>query len=310
MKPGLNNFLWALAGAVILGLLLLLVFRFQSEWSPSGKLALTAREAELAAQIRLALASAAEAEKSAVLATTDKESTEFADQARAATATAGEKRTALADLLQARGTTKEKELLGQFSNAFFEFQRVDKELLDLAVKNTNIKAFALAFGPAAQAMKETDGALSRLVVESASSPSDSAKKEMLLAARAQAAALRIQVLLPPHIAEESDQKMDELEALMRKEDQEVTKDLKALATLLPGGNSDLEKATSSYSRFTELKTQILKFSRENTNVRSLSISLNEKRKVTVLCQDALAGLEKAIEEERIAGADDLPARPR
>jgi hypothetical protein len=77
------------------------------------------------------------------------------------------------------------------------------------------------------------------------------------------------------------------------------------------GNTDLSTATARYARFTELKTQILKLSRENTNVRSLTISLREKRKVMMVCQDALAALEKAIDEEPIVGLPNrAPISPR
>jgi hypothetical protein len=79
---------------------------------------------------------------------------------------------------------------------------------------------------------------------------------------ARIAALRLLSLLPPHIAEESDQKMDEMEAVMAKEDQEVRKNLEDLAGLRSlSGNPDLSTATGRYARFTELKAQILKLSR-------------------------------------------------
>ena len=76
-------------------------FALNADISPERfeQLALKTRKVELTGQVRLALASAAEAEKSAVLATTDEESLAFADQSRAATATAEEKRAALGKLL-------------------------------------------------------------------------------------------------------------------------------------------------------------------------------------------------------------------
>jgi len=221
MKIAVTNFFWALAGAVVFGALLLVVFHFRTGQTPTEQLALKARKVELAGQIRLELATAVEAEKSAVLAITDEESMAFADRARAAAASAETKRAALGALLETSGTSKERELLAQFSRAFSTYRHVDEELLDLAVKNTNLKASALAFGPAAQAMAAMDRALSRLLGQRLDTTCARAEKIMLLAGSAQAAALRIQVLLPPHIAEESDKKMDELEARMAKEDQEV-----------------------------------------------------------------------------------------
>ncbi len=155
-----------------------------------------------------------------------------------------------------------------------------------------------------------DTALSRIVTKSAAATE--ARNIALLAFGAQTAALRIQALLAPHIAEESDQKMDEFEARMSKDDEVVRKDLDEL-TKLPmfNGDADLETATTDYANFSKIRTQILALSRENTNVRSLAISLNQKRKVMLVCQDALAALQQAILAEHIEGVNyGPPSNPR
>ena len=232
----------------------------------------------------------------------------FADQARASTATLREESERLRKLLEPGGSRGEQDLLAQFSKAFADFERIDSELLSLAVQNTNLKAYSLAFGPAAEALTEMDDALSRVVEQRASSAEPDDKKVILLAEGARISALRIQTLLPPHIAEESDQKMDELEARIAREDREVRKDLADLTAIQSlAGNPDLATAAARYSGFTDLKSQILKLSRENTNVRSLAISLNQKRKSMFLCQDALTALQQAIEREP---AEHVPVNPR
>jgi hypothetical protein len=294
-------------GAVMLLGLMLLVLHNHEPPDRAAQLASKAKRVELVERMRLALASASEAEKSAVMAITDADSQTYAEQARAATATVEQDRRELEKLLEPGGTQNEKDELTRFSQAFAEFQRIDKDLLDLAVKNTNLKASSLAFGPADAALKEMDAALARVVTASAADV-----KIVRLADDARIAALRIQTLLPPHIAEESDQKMDELEAAMTKEDGAVRQSLQALAAMpIFSGNPDLKTATSSYDRFSETKSQILKLSRENTNVRSLAISLNQKRNVMFRCQDALAALKNAIEQEPVASVPArVPASPR
>jgi hypothetical protein len=301
IKPGTRDFLWMAVGAAGLLVVILLVWHFRDQQTPAEQLAFKARRIAVVESMRLNLASASEAEKSAVMAITDADSQTYADQARAAAATVEQARNELGELLQTGGTQNEKDLLAQFSRAFTEFQRIDKDLLDLAVKNTNLKAYSLAFGPAAAALKEMDAALARLITDDA--------KVMRLADDARIAALRLQALLPPHIAEESDQKMDEMEALMAREDRDVRKNLENLAAM-PNltGKPNLQAAASDYARFTDLKTQILKLSRENTNVRSLAISLGQKRKVMLVCQDALASLKNAIEQEPVT--ERAPASPR
>ena len=310
IKPGIKDFLWMASGAVIFLVGTLVVLHFHTERSPAEQLVFKAKRMDLVAQMRLTLASASEAEKSAVLAVTDQDSQVFADQARAATTEVERERKKLVELLTVGGTQGEKDLLTQFSKAFTDLQHIDNDLLDLAVKNTNIKAYNLAFGPAADALKEMDTALSRLVAKSAGSPE--AGNVALLAFGAQTAALRIQTLLAPHIAEESDKKMDELEALMTKDDQQVRKDLDGLASLQKlRGDPDLETATSDYAKFSEVRGHILVLSRENTNVRSLAMSLGEKRKVLFLCQDVLSVLQQTIQKEPIAGVNyESVANPR
>jgi len=298
------------AGAALLLLLILLTLHFRKQPNPAVQLAFKAERVDLVGQMQLGLASASEAEKSAVLAITDQDSQAFADQARAATASVEQERRDLEQLLTQGGTQGEKALLDEFSQLFTEFQRIDHELLNLAVQNTNLKAYALAFGPAADALNGMSTALSRLAA--ANADSQDGKKVTRLALGAEIAALHIQTLLPPHIAEASDTRMDEFEALMAQDDEQVRSDLASLGALSTlSADADLATAASRYTQFREIKSQILTLSRENTNVRSLAISLNQKRKVMLSCQEALRHLQEAILEEPIEGLTyGRPARPR
>jgi len=298
IRPRLRDAFWMAAGAAILLLLMLLVLLFGKPPNPDAQLAFKAQRLDLVGRMQLGLASASEAEKSAVLAITDQDSQVFADQARAATAAVERERRELTELLVKDGTQGERDALAEFSQRFAEFQRVDDELLDMAVKNTNLRAYGLTFGPAAAAVSGMSASLSRLVTANAGSPD--AVKVTSLALGAEIGALHIQTLLPPHIAEASDAKMDELEALINNDDGQVRSDLEGLGALpnLSGG-ADLAEAASRYAQFRDIKSQILALSRENTNVRSLSISLNQKRKVMLLCQDALSRLQAAIRQEAI-----------
>jgi hypothetical protein len=302
IKLNIKDYLWMVIGALMLLMVILVALHLQTGQKSVVQLAFKARRADMVAKMRLNLASASEAEKSAVLAISDQDSKTYADQARAATLEAEREQNELRELLAAGGTLKESDLLVQFSRVFTDFMRIDSDLLVLATKNTNIKAYGLTFGPAADALKEMDTALSRLVTKSADFPE--ARNVTLLACRAQIAALRIQTLLAPHIAEESDRKMDELEAHMTKEDMEVRKDLDGLASIREfHGNPDLEIALSNWARFSEVKERIIALSRENTNIKSLTISLGQKRKVLFLCQDLLSALQQTILDEPVMGVN-------
>ena len=298
--------LWMTIGAVLFLVLIVVILRFNQYGQSATQAAFQARRLDLVSQARLALASASEAEKSAVMAITDEDSQGYADQARAATTQAESARRELQRVLNQGGTARELDLFAQFSEVFSQFQRIDSDLLALAVKNTNLKAYSLAFGPAEKSIDEMNEALSKIVTKSADWPESRAIA--LLALGAESAALRIQTLLAPHIAEESDKKMDELEAQMSEQARAVQKALDALAALPKiSGDPDMGTAASAYRRYCIVRTQILALSRENTNVRSLSISLSQKRRVMLLCQETLAALQQAITEE--SASSELHRRP-
>ncbi len=289
---------WMASGVVVMALLWLLLWLFHQD--PAQQLALKATRVDLVGRMQLALTAASEAQKSAVLAATDQDSQAFADQARAATARLERDREELAKLLTSGGTERERDLLAQFSDAFGTLRHVDEEVLRLAEKNTNLKAYALLFGPAADALGDMDSALARVVAKRASSAD--AKQVMLLTFTARLGLLRIHTLLARHIPEESDPRMDQLEASMREEETKVRDGLARLGLLAAlSEDADLAAAASSFARYGEIKARILALSRENTNVRSLELSVGQRRNAAALCVEPLDALKQAILDEPIAG---------
>jgi hypothetical protein len=53
-------------------------------------------------------------------------------------------------------------------------------------------------------------------------------------------------------------------------------------------------AESPLNEFLDLNREILALSRRNSNVRSLSLTLGEKRRLTAQCEDTLRALNEAL----------------
>jgi hypothetical protein len=303
-RRGGTDLLWMLAGAALLLGLGVASWRSHREGQVNEHLRRQAWQVELVGRMRSGLGAATEAEKSAVLATTDEESHAFAERARAQNAAVEQARQELEQLLRARGTDEQRAALARFSESFVALQRIDGEILALAVKNSNLRAYALAYGPATKALDAMGDALGRLAEGAAGSDGGRVAQ---LASRARIAALTIATLLPPHIAEPSDERMTELEAGMAAEEQVVRASLNGLAALPGAGASfDLTTATSAWAEFVDLERQILALSRENTNVRSLDLSLKQKRAAFAATLEALDSLHRAVAERKATGRWIVP----
>lgn len=288
--PDSKALVWTGLGTGVLLLALVVGLQFEGRKERAEQQDLRSLRADTVQRMRVALATAMEAERSAVMAIADESSRKHADDARAAIGLVAEATRRLQDL-QARGAAgTEVGLLDRFAAAFETFRRVDAQILDLAVQNSNLKAYKLAFGPAANAVAELDSALAHAAARGGDA--------LRLADDARIAAWRIESALAPHIAEESDAKMTAMETEMATQDSVLQKSLNDLEALDEGAlQSDVQAARASYARLGELRTRIIKLSRENTNVRSVALSLNEGEAAATACRDALIALQEAIRRE-------------
>jgi hypothetical protein len=257
-----------------------------------------ARARELTADVAVQFTMAADASNRAVMADTDEASTEFAKESRQSTQVVQRNVELLRATLQALGYKQEEKLLGEFDANLVEYRRLDDSVLGLAVENTNLKAQSLAFGPAQDAANAFRDALA---VVTPATAADRARVEALTA-NAILTVREIQVLQAPHIANADEAVMTRMEKKMSTSESAARKALDALRPLTaPASRATLDAAGAALKRFLELNSQIVALSRRNTNVRSLMLSLDEKRKLTMACQENLRALQAALATRGYSG---------
>ena len=256
---------------------------------PEPALLREARKATLVHEMRDALLASVEAEKSAVLAVTDEESHAFAEESRKRTGEMTRLQESLQGLVTADGRPGEIEKLAAFDTVWGELRDVDQRLLALAVANSNLKAAWLAAGDSARTLDRLVDALA--AVEAATS--DAALLRDLSAAAV--AALRIHTALAPHIASPDDAEMTRMEEQIRTRGDIVKRALDAAREHGPtAAAAQVADATAAWGDYQRLTADVLRLSRLNTNVRSVDVSLHEKRRVTAACREALTALLEQI----------------
>jgi hypothetical protein len=253
----------------------------------------------LASDLHVHFSRAVDESSQAVMADTDAEATAAAQAAEKATAAVTKDAEDLRPLLESLQFADETKLLQSFNIRFGEFRRLVAEILPLAVQNTNIKAQRLAFGPAREAADAFVSALEKLSGGAKGDPRADA-----LAARAEAAVREIQAIEPRHIAEAEDNTMTRMEDSMRAADARARTALESLRRLNPPGAAEsLTAAQSALDRFSGTSREIIALSRQNSNVRSMALSLGTKRRLAAQCDDLIRQLEDAL-----AGHDFAPTR--
>ena len=253
----------------------------------------------LAADLLVQFTKAADAANRAVMADTDEASVAFAREAEQATQAVQKDADALGPILLGLGYANETRILEEFESQYAKYRALDRRILDLAVENTNLKAQRLSFGPAQEAADAFRDALEAVA------PLDAAEdtwRVKALVATAVATVREIQVLQAPHIAEADEAAMTRMEKRMATSEAAARSALETLATLVrPASRPQLAAATAALDRFMGLNAQIIALSRRNTNVRSLALSLDQKRTLTAACEDSLRALQDALAKRGFTG---------
>jgi hypothetical protein len=246
---------------------------------------------QLGADLLVQFTKTSDAGNRAVMADTDAASVEFAQESRQAAEAAQKDVATLRPMLESLGFSDETRLLNDFANKFADYRTLDQRILDLAVENTNLKAQRLAFGPAQEAADAFRDALKAVATAAGR---DNWHVEAL-ALTAVTTVREIQVLQGPHIADADEAVMTRMEKEMATSESAARKALDELRVLLPASaQGQLRAASAALDKFVDLNTQIIKLSRRNTNVRSLALSLDEKRKIAKSCEDSLRALQAAL----------------
>jgi hypothetical protein len=253
----------------------------------------------LANDLRVQLAKASDASDRAVMADTDEESVTFAREADQAAGSIENKSAALSTRLRSLGYAPELQALQDFTDHFGAYRKLDHDVLDLAVQNTNLKAQRLSFGP----VRETaDGFRDALHAAAQLAPSKDRCRVDALAARAELAVREIQILQAPHIAEPDASTMTTIEKEMA---ERLGSAREALASLGTGASAamarQLDAATATLTRFDKLSAELVALSRRNSNVRSLALALRRAPQLVAASDGSLAMLQEALAKEGFTG---------
>ena len=260
--------------------------------SPETALQQLVEARRLSADLLVQFTKAEDASNRSVMADTDEASISFAREAEQSLQAIQTNANTLKPILSDLGYSTESGLLAEFNSRFADYRELNKTILQLAVENTNLKAQRLSFGAAQEAAESFRQSLDGVTA------TDSANDAWRLKALAATAVLNvreIQVMQAPHIAEAGDETMTRLERQMSSAEAEARDRLKTIAALAsPSSRSKVEAAIAALDHFIATNAQIVALSRRNTNVRSLALSLGQKRTLAAACETSLQALQDAL----------------
>lgn len=251
------------------------------------------RKIETLSLMRINLLKSVEMEKNAVMALTDEESQGYADQSLAASAVVDRYLNILRSLLDEDPVGAEKELVIEFERSWTELRKLDRVILELAVQNTNLKAAALSREKGVEVMQRFDDALEAAAAARSGMPNEGRFNARLL--HAMASGQKIYNLHGTHIAETRDEKMDQIETLMKAEEAKTRQSLDELTGMAGEKNREsLAQAKVAFFDLMELTSRVIKLSRQNSNLKSLELSLGRKRTIAAQCDEILATLQETV----------------
>jgi hypothetical protein len=258
------------------------------------------RKQALVADMRINLLRSAEMEKSAVMALTDEDSRDFADQSKNATAAVDRDRQSFEKLLAQGSSKEERDLTSKFDASWKTIHQIDAELLESAVQNTNLKAIELSNTVGADLLQKFDDDLTKLTRQVV--PVTRRSEMEKVAGQAKNEVLKIAVLQWRHIQAPGAAEKAPIETAMNDASRKADAAMKSLMVMSSKKNRTyIKDASSQYSEFIRLNQEIVRLSRLNTNRTTIEQSLGKTRLETAECDRALKALH-LLEEVSAPGS--------
>ena len=204
---------------------------------------------------------------------------------------------ALGPVLTSLGYSNESRLLQEFSTAAAEYRALDETILGLAVENTNLKAQRLSFGAAQEAADEFAKELDAVKTPVASDT-------WHVAAVAATAVARVRDPGAPGPAHRrgrgcQDVRTRETDGRRRAGGTECARDAGHARPRPDAAARDCRRGRLRSIHGHEL--EIVRLSPRNSNVRSLALSLGQKRILTAKGEETLRALRDALEKRQLGG---------
>ena len=283
--------LWAAIGLAAI-LFLILMYHRNTLLEFQNVPQVMAQKLETLSTLRINFHKSIEAEKLAVMAETDEASLAFADESKRAAEAVEADLKELSRLIGMHPAEGESKLLREFEAAWEQVRKIDRVILDLAVQNTNLKAFRLSFGQGREAVERFENALNGLTRDAMDA------RFIPAAADALSAELKILTLHAPHIVSPHDEEMNRIERVYPRQGGVRSPLAESLARLATADKKlYVNDALAADREFTAVTATVMEWSRQNTNVNSLGISLDRKQKATALCETVLSQLHEAFRRQ-------------
>jgi hypothetical protein len=221
---------------------------------------------------------------------------DFANQSRSASATVDHNLNILRSLVDAIPSQDEQKLMDEFTTCWTQFGKLDQVILELAVENTNLKAATLSREQGAEAMRKFEQALDNLRQVSAGTQNESRIAGPV--SRALIAGLKMYNLHSAHIAEATDEKMDQIEAQMKGEEDKVADSFATLSGMVGAESQEaLLQANTAFAEFVAVTSKVIHLSRINSNIKSMDLSFGKKRTIAAQCDAVLAALQETVQNK-------------
>ncbi|HQX50664.1 MAG TPA: methyl-accepting chemotaxis protein [Planctomycetaceae bacterium] len=256
----------------------------------------------VASEVNLQFLSSVRIQKNAIMAADDQSSINYATTSRGSITAARDLIGKLKEMVRKDHALGQQEAVDAVSKALDEFEKINSQVLDLAIQNTNLKSKTLVFGDLKRDIDALSTRLNSWIEEVASkgaADAESAKRMKALYEMNEALAT-IPFNAIRHIESSSPEEMSVVE---KKLDELQDQVLQGLMIASGGDTANQVEVRAKMSDIKTLVTKITQFSRLDTNNRSVTMSLTETMTAVDECVKRFDELNNLLAGEAQAGRD-------